>query len=483
MVASLVIRIYSLAISPYVPGMKPFSRAWFVGAALFLALALPTQALPKLKISPDHRHLVKEDGAPFFYLGDTAWELFHRLNREEAAEYLANRAAKGFTVIHSVVLAEFDGLTAPNAFGNLPLTDNDPTKPNEAYFKNVDEVVALAESKGLYIGMLPTWGDKFSKKWGVGPEIFTPANAEIYGEFLGKRYQDKAIVWILGGDRSPENDQHLAIIRAMAKGIKKGDAGSHLITYHPQGNGNSSKWFNGDDWLDFNMFQSGHSNPNSPNYNFNVANYKLSPAKPTLDGEPRYEDHPINWKPELGWFDDFDVRQAAYWSMLSGACGHVYGNHNIWQFLSPARKPVSSARTQWRTAIDQPGALQMKHLRTLFEARPWQKLVPDQSVIVGDAGTGIDHIRAARAEDGSFLFIYSPTGKPVTVKFDKISAPVIRSLVFDPRVGLGAVTGLYTNRATQLFQPLSSGRGNDWVLIIEDASKQFSIPGVVPKKR
>jgi hypothetical protein len=122
-------------------------------------------------------------------------------------------------------------------------------------------------------------------------------------------------------------------------------------------------------------------------------------------------------------------------------------------------------------------------VRTLFESRPWQKLVPDQTVIVGDAGTGMEHIQAARAEDGSFLFVYVPTGKPVTIKFDKISAPVVRSLVFDPRVGLGAVTGMYTNKASQLFQPLSSGRGNDWVLIVEDASKGFSIPGVVPKKK
>ena len=49
----------------------------------------------------------------FFWLGDTAWELFHRLNREEADKYLKNRA-EGFTVIQAVAMAEFDGLTEPN---------------------------------------------------------------------------------------------------------------------------------------------------------------------------------------------------------------------------------------------------------------------------------------------------------------------------------------------------------------------------------
>jgi hypothetical protein len=60
-------------------------------AAVLLPGAAPAAA-PRLKASGNHRFLVKEDGAPFFYLGDTAWELFHRLNREEADQYLENRA-------------------------------------------------------------------------------------------------------------------------------------------------------------------------------------------------------------------------------------------------------------------------------------------------------------------------------------------------------------------------------------------------------
>ncbi len=49
----------------------------------------------KLNVSDNKRFLVHEDGTPFFWLGDTAWELFHRLNREEADRYLSNRAEKG----------------------------------------------------------------------------------------------------------------------------------------------------------------------------------------------------------------------------------------------------------------------------------------------------------------------------------------------------------------------------------------------------
>jgi hypothetical protein len=121
----------------------------------------------KLKISENKRYLVFEDGTPFFYLGDTGWELFHRLNKDDVERYLENRRAKGFTVIQSVILAELDGLNTPDAEGDKPLIDNDPLKPNEAYFAHVDRVIRTAFEKGIFIGLLPTWGDKVDKKWGV----------------------------------------------------------------------------------------------------------------------------------------------------------------------------------------------------------------------------------------------------------------------------------------------------------------------------
>src|SRR4051812_5828073 len=71
--------------------------------------------LPVLKVSDNKRFLVTEDGKPFFYLGDTAWELFDRLNREEADRYLVRRAQQGFTVIQAVAIAELDGHTTANA--------------------------------------------------------------------------------------------------------------------------------------------------------------------------------------------------------------------------------------------------------------------------------------------------------------------------------------------------------------------------------
>lgn len=430
-----------------------------------------------LRVSGNHRYLEYEDGSPFFYLGDTAWELFHRLSCEEADRYLANRAAKGFTVIQAVALAELDGLDTPNAYGHKPLIDNDPTRPNEDYFRHVDYVVHKARELGLFIGMLPTWG----KYWKTGSGIFTPENARAYGRFLGRRYKDAPIIWILGGDHNPDDERERTVLEAMALALKEGDGGAHLITYHPRGPGLSSDFFHRADWLDFNMYQSSHAARDHDNGLFAERDYRLTPAKPTLDGEPRYEDITVGFynagaDPDMR-FDDYDARQAAYWSLLAGACGHTYGNGNIWQMWQPERKPVLWASTPWREALDRPGAAQMAYVRRLFESRPFQKLVPDPSIVLDGPSHGGAKIRAARAVDGSFAFVYSPRGESFTVRMDAIRAPRIRETWFDPREGVARPLHTTDTAGIQTFVPPSAGRGHDWILVLDDATAGFPSPG------
>lgn len=449
---------------------------------LILMLALFTASVnakpARLKISDDHRHLVYDNGEPFFWLGDTAWELFHRTTKAEADLYLENRAAKGFTVIQAVVLAELDGLNDPSSNGEKPLLDNNPATPNLKYFEHVDYIVNKAGELGMFIGVLPTWGDKWNKQWGVGPEVFTPDNAYAYGAFLGKRYKNKNIIWILGGDRKPDNDEDFAIIRAMAKGIEEQINGEQLITFHPMGGWSSSAWFHNDAWLDFNMFQSGHGEVNNPNYKKTEHDYNLTPTKPVLDGEPCYEDHPINWRTDNGWFDEFDSRRAGYWSMMQGACGNTYGNHNIWQMWLPGRPPISDARTPWTQALDYPGAFQAGYMRALFESRPWQLLEPASEMLrdaPSEAGT---ECRAAAASDGSFLMVYAPFGSTFKISTEKLKAIRVKAWWFDTSTGEAISVGELVVENEMTFDPPSDEkRGNDWVLVLDDASKGFGLPG------
>ncbi len=112
-----------------------------------------------LRVSDNRRFLVRDDGTPFFFLGDTGWTLLQRLDREEADHYLRDRAAKGFTAIQVMGISEFDGLTVPNPYGDLPLEGGDPARPNDAYFRHLDFIADRAAALGLYVALLPTWGD------------------------------------------------------------------------------------------------------------------------------------------------------------------------------------------------------------------------------------------------------------------------------------------------------------------------------------
>ena len=431
----------------------------------------------RLKVSENRRFLIYEDGEPFFYLGDTAWELFHRLNREEAERYLQDRAAKRFTVIQAVVLAELDGLGVPNPYGHLPLNDNDPTRPNEDYFAHVDYLVEKAAALGLTIGMLPTWGDKWNAStWGKGPEVFTPENARVYGEFLGRRYKDAPLIWILGGDRPVANETHAEIIRAMAAGLTEGDGGAHLRTFHPCGQQTSAQYFHNEEWLDFNMAQTGHTFDRD-NYRSIAELYARTPVKPCLDAEPGYEDHPSGFKAENGYMDACDTRKFLYWSLFAGAFGHTYGCHDIWQMWQPDRPPITAARTPWYEALHLPGAGQVQYARNLLESRPFLTRIPDQSLLASDPGTGGEHVQATRCAEGRYALIYTPTGAPVTVAASVLADSSLRAFWYDPRLGTAQSIGTFPAGQEQTFTSPTSGPGEDWVLVLDAASRNFPEPG------
>jgi Protein of unknown function (DUF4038)/Putative collagen-binding domain of a collagenase len=450
------------------------------------AQTLPVKGM-KLKVSLNKRYLVNQDGKPFFYLGDTAWTLLKRLNREEVEDYFKNRVAKGFTVIQAYVLR---GLEVPNLYGDLTLVDRDPAKPNEAFFKNVDYVVNKANERGLVMSLVVTYGEHV-RQVRTKEQVFNTANAFAYGKFLGSRYKSNCVIWLLGGDRPARDD--LEVWRAMAKGLKEGSQGTQLVSYHGPGPApgitdySSSFWFQNDEWLDFNMIQSGH-NWAAPNHEFITHDYNLAPAKPTIDMEARFETHAVLSGGGAGKrIDAHQVREAAYWAMLAGSAGHGYGNNNIYQFYDPeSQKPSYKndrsfpfdrwyGTIQWRKALDFEGAYDMGHVHKLFELRPWYRMVPDQSVIAAGQGDGEDHIQAGRAEDGTFILAYLTFGRRVAIHMDKLSGKRIKAQWYDPREGTWTPIGKYSNTGVREFVPPSSGEQNDWVLVLEDEQKSLPV--------
>ncbi|HUW83283.1 MAG TPA: glycoside hydrolase family 140 protein [Phycisphaerae bacterium] len=438
----------------------------------------------QLSVSPNRRHFVDQHGQPFFYLADTAWTLFKRLDRWEVDEYLANRAAKGFTVIQAYVLR---GLRVRNINGDLTLIDRDPTRPNEAFFRNVDHIVDTANQLGLVMGLVVSYGEHV-KQVATDEQIFDTSNAFTFGEFLAARYRDNAVIWLLGGDRQPTEGKE--VWAAMARGLKAGSNARHLVSYHGPGpqpgptGYSSSFWFHDQDWLDFNTIQSSHRWA-VPNYQFVTHDYNLAPVKPTLDMEARYENHPDGPNTSRR-MDAHQEREAAYWGVLAGAAGHGYGCNDIWQFYNEQRMPDPDdnsfpfarlrGTTHWREAMDFAGAFGMGLMRRLIELRPWYRAVPDESVIADGQGDGEDHIQAARADDGSFLLAYLPFGHPVAIDMGKLAADRVKAHWYGPREGTWLPIGQFAGAGVQPFTPPSSGEKDDWVLVLDDAAENYPTP-------
>lgn len=442
--------------------------------------------LQQLKVSADKHHLVTADGKPFFWLADTGWELFHKLNKDDATAYFKKRSEQGFNVIQAVALAELDALKTPNANGDLPFLDTGFSKPNEKYFQYIERLIDIAAGYHIYIALLPTWGDKvFKNSWGKGPEIFNPATALAYGKWIGNRFKNKTnIIWIIGGDRDPrDNSQDVATWRALAKGVAEGigNGSNPLMTFHPQpsGTSSSSKWFQKDDWLSFNMLQTGHCRDTEV-WETVSNDYNATPTKPVINGENIYEEMPVCFNAkELGYANAFDVRKAAYLSVFAGACGHTYGSGPVIFFGDKGSNFFANLHG-WKEGLDFTAADEMKYLRSLIESRPMLDGVPDQKMLLNEGGCGAERIQATRGKD--YAFIYTAYGRDIIVKEKIITGSKLNANWYDPRTGKSTFIGVFDNNKRLSFtpplpaaSPVPSQR-EDWVLIVDDASKNYSMP-------
>jgi hypothetical protein len=467
----------------------------------------PPPPLPDIRVAPGGHQLATADGRPFLWLGDTAWELIHRTTREEAAYYLRERARQGFTVVQTVVLAEFDGLRKPTPEGLLPFENADPARPNPAYFDKVAFIVDEAARQGLYVALLPTWGDKLTAPWGDGPRIFTPDHPEVargYGRYLGERLRGRTnIVWMLGGDRPPllnppggawfaanaraaglpETTDFTPVWAAMAQGLREGMGAPIVTGYHPQGGELSTAVLLPDaPWLSINGMQSGHGGGHDvPVWQWVARDYALPRPKPTIDLEPNYEDHPYNmwpaWDPATGYFRDHDVRKQIWRGVLAGSAGATYGNGAVWQFASVRDPLMAFAERDWVAALHRPGAEQLHYLRDLLFSRPFADRVPDPALIVDNPEDGARHMVGARDARGRYAFVYVPTAdQPVTIDLARLPARRVRLWWYDPRSGFARPAGEQAGGGPARL--MSPSHGPDWVLVIDDAAAGFGTPGL-----
>ncbi len=309
--------------------------------------------------------------------------------------------------------------------------------------------------------------------------------AQAYGKFLAERYKDRPnIIWMIGGDirGDVKTDVWLALAETI-RGIDK----DHLMTFHPRGRTTSATWFNDADWLDFNMFQSGHrrygqrkgdgdypieENTEEDNWRFVERSLAMQPMKPVIDGEPIYEDipHGLHDVNEVRW-NNADVRRYAYWSVFAGSFGHTYGHNSIMQFLKPGVLASFGATQTWYDAMKDPGFSQMYYLKNLMLAFPFFERVPDQSVIAGVNGERYDRAIATRGDD--YLLVYNYTGRPMEIDLGKISGAKKNVWWYSAKDGKLEYIGEFDNKVTTFQHDSGYISGNDQVLIAVDAAKDY----------
>jgi len=445
----------------------------------------------KLKVSENNRYLQFENGDPFFWLGDTGWLLFQRLNREQVKQYFANRKAKGFNVVQCIFLQNF---THVNAYGDSAYSNFDITKPiitpgNEPndsaqydYWNHVSYIIDVAAENGIYIAITTTWRDLHKQV-----KNLDRAKSEIFADHLANYFKDKPnIIWVNGG--SSKGNSNTDFWEAIGETIKKTDP-NHLITFHPFGRMQTSEWFNNDSWLNLNMFASGHKSYKQDttenaygedNWRYVLSDLSKSPLKPTIDGESSYENLPkgIHDHAQVYW-NASDVRRSAYWSVLAGACGHVYGENTVRQIhIQGVNKPESGAKLDFVEALDVPGSFQMQYLKNLVLSRPYFERVNDQSIVASDEGEKYDRIMVSRGND--YLMAYTYTGREFTVQMGKISGKNVNAWWYDTRTGESIKIGEFANTGSVRFDPPGvKYNGNDWVLVLDNISKKFNKPGSI----
>lgn len=447
----------------------------------------------RLQVSANGRYIVIDGKSPFFYLGDTGWELFHKLDREEAEVYLNDRASRGYNVIQAVAIAELEGLTKPNAYGDIPLIDTysatpDTTygnAPNDSaqydYWDHVEYIVAKAKEKQLFVALLPCWGEYVTPRFLPSPVFANSEDGYNYGWFIANRLRKyDNIIWILGGDRLPDEHLHgLSTWRAMAEGIAdatnglkepngKADYSSTFMSYHcfyP-----SSMWFSKDEWIDMHMWGSYHEKRNNDRA-FEISQYlwQHQNNKPNINSEPAYELGAINYDSEgkYGYFDDFDVLQQAYWSVFAGCAGHAYGASSIWQMYNANKYDIpKSNKPSWKELLSLPGAGQLVYLKKLIESKNMQTRMPAQEILVQNTHDPVGHLQATRGEDYAFVFV--PTGKPIKINLGILKGDLLKASWFNPKNGEYTYIYELKNSGIHEFDPPGNeARGNAWVLVLE----------------
>lgn len=419
----------------------------------FATTALADVAFP-LKVSADGRRTVDQNNVPFLINGDSPWMLMVALTKAETTFYLDDRKSRGFnTILLELIENTYVGPT--NREGEAPFSVyGDFSTVNEAYFEHADWVINEALQRDMVVFVAPIFLGYGCGADGWCQELAAagPAEAREYGRWIGARYRDfPNIVWAMAGDTDTTlagaDEAHEAFIA----GLKETDD-QHLITAHCSRYNSSLDCYD-EPWLTLNGTYTDCSTAAAGS----KTSYERIGRAPFLFFEGGYEgDGTPSWC----------ARAQAYWSILAGSNGHIYGNYPVWEFSSG-----------WQSALGAPGGASLTHLYSLFTSRPWHLLQPDfdhNVLVAGYGALGFDYAASALTTDRQTFIAYTPSQKTLTVDLSQIEGSDVRAWWFDPVSGIATLISDFPANGTQDFTPPASG---DWLLVIDNAALDLPPPG------
>ncbi|MHB9033919.1 MAG: apiosidase-like domain-containing protein [Anaerolineae bacterium] len=358
-----------------------------------------------IKVSTNGRYFTWSSGRPFFWLGDTLWELFRCHPLADARQIIAIRKRQGFSVLQVMLTGVGEG-DQPNLSGELPWRGLNPLAPNEAWFRQVDAVLELAQRERMIVAL-----GIFHQRQ---VNTITVQNARRWAAWVAARYgRFPNLVWSM----YPRAETgYLPVLRELAAGLRAAEGQRHLITVHPDPAPTSSSFIHAEPWLDFNSLQTctllEQIGP------MLAADYAVLPTKPAVMAEGGYEGL------EFGRLQTpHEIRVQAYWSHLAGG-HHSYGHNDCW--VAPG---------EWRRWINAPGAQQLTLYRRLVTGLPrWWQLVPCQELLADGAGECMARAAASRAADGSWALVYLPEARTVRLDLSNLQ-PGLRARWVNPADG------------------------------------------------
>ena len=376
--------------------------------------------LIKIRISENKKQFETEKGDRFFYLADTVWSAFTNATLEEWESYLDYRKMQGFNVLQINILQQWDASETDLNIKPFHYKEDGSFnfyERNDAYFDRAEKMIAMAVEKGFVPALVLLWCNYVPDTW--GSEINDVNNmpfelVEEYVKYVNERFSKYHPIYLVSGDTDFPTKRSIEYYLLALNTIK--ELSPHCLTsLHIRGRlMEIPDDFLYSDKLDFYMFQSGH------NIQFQNMSYKLAeefsnkPVKrPSLNSEPCYEQ--IGYSRNLyGRFNQFDVRKAAWQSLLAGAsAGITYGAHGIWSWHKKGKgfgligeafdKPYD-----WKDAIKFEGAWDYSFAKKIFSLYNLNDLQPIDVVL-----KNTEEIRAAISNDSSKVIIYVPVNTVV----------------------------------------------------------------------